>query len=326
MKRSQFLRGLAAAATSVFLPTLAAEPDAVAWPTRPVKIVVPGAAGQSVDILGRILADYLTKSLGQPFVVDNRVGAGGLIASGFVAKAPSDGYTLLIGSSGPLTIGPAVYKNVPFNTSRDFAPISNMAVVPQVLLVAAESPHKSSRELLDAARKQQLAFGTSPIGTTSHLALELLMKQTGAKFNHVPFRSNQEAATQVIGGDVAAMFDATSGAVNFVRSGRLRALAIAAKERSAFFPGVPTFAESGVSDLVALGWIGLLAPAGTPPAIVRKLHGQVVGMLASEQAQKSLSAQAFAPLGDTPEAFGASLRDELAKWSKLARDAGVRLE
>lgn len=301
--------------------------DSTTWPSRAVKLVVPTPPGQSSDTLARLLADNFAKAFDQPVIVDNRNGGGGFIALSAVAKAPPDGYTLVIASSGPITISPAVLSRVPLDTLKDLEPIANIALTPQVILVSANSPYHKLSDLISAAKKKDLAFAIPPLGSTGHLAYAAFSKSAQVSFNLVPFKGVVDSATQVIGGDVAAMYDTVPGALGLVKAGRLRPLAIAAMQRSPFMPDTPTLRELGFPGAEAVGWIGLAAPAKTPPAILNKINAQVQRFLADPAAREVLKLQAFEPVENaTRESFQSTIRSELARWSKLAKEANVHVE
>ncbi|WP_167884694.1 Bug family tripartite tricarboxylate transporter substrate binding protein [Cupriavidus oxalaticus] len=301
--------------------------DAANWPRRVVKLVVPTAPGQASDVLARLLADYLSKAFGQPFIVDNRNGGGGFIGLSIAAKSPPDGYTLVIASSGPLTVSPAVLSKVPMDTVKDLEPIANIALTPQVILVASKGPYKSLSDLIGAAKKKDLAFAIPPLGSTSHLAYAAFARSTNTNFTLVPFKGNVDSATQVIGGDVAAMYDTVPGALNLLKAGKLRPLAVAASQRSPFLPDTPTLGELGIQNSEAVGWIGLAAPVKTPPEILEKLASQVQRFLADPAVRASMKAQGFAPVDSaTRESFKTTIRSDLAHWSKVAKEANIHVD
>lgn len=301
--------------------------DATAWPTRDIKIVVSTAPGQASDVLARLLAQHLQKALGKPVIVDNRPGGGGSIAYSAVAKALPDGYTLVIASSGPLTVSPAVFSKMAFDPVRDFDPIANIALTPQAIAVNAAGPYRTLQDLVAAARTGDLAFAIPPLGSTSHLAYAVFAKAAQVNFNLVPFKGNVESTTQVINGDVAAMYDTVPGVLSMVRSGRLRVVAVAAPQRSPFLPDVPTLAEQGIKGADAVGWIGLAAPARTPAVILDKLSEQVRTFLAAPATQATMKQLAFVPVDDTSrQSFQTTIRSELDRWSKTAKDLNIRIE
>lgn len=298
-----------------------------AWPQRPTKLIVPTAPGLASDVLARVVADGLAGALGQPWIVDNRAGAGGMVGLAAAAKSKPDGYTLAIVSSGPLTIGPAVMSNMAFDPVKDFEPVANIALTPQAIFVAANGPYKTLSDLISASRRKDLPFGIPPLGSTGHLAYAAFAKSAKVSFNLVPFRGNMDTASQVIAGDVAAMYDTVPGSLPLVKGGKLRALAVAAPQRSPFLPDTPTLAELGFGGAEAVGWIGLAAPAGTPKVIVDKLGEKLRVFLATPKAGETFKSLAFVPAPDsTRDAFAQTIRSELSRWSALAKEMNLRIE
>jgi tripartite-type tricarboxylate transporter receptor subunit TctC len=272
----------------------------VAWaqyPGRAVKVIVPFTPGSATDILGRVVADQLTRSLGQPFVVENKPGAGGIIGTEAAKNAAPDGYTLAMAGSGPFGINPAVYARLPYDPVRDFEPIANIALTPQTIVVGASTPYKSLKEFVAAAKARPGAidYGSLGNGSTSHLTMEALQAAAGIKLNHIPFKGAAEAQAQIIGGNLAAMSDTIPGLLAHLKSGKLRALGVASAQRSPFAPEVPTIAEQGYPGFESVGWIGLAAPAKTPAAILDKLNAEVAKMLANQDVKDRLAALAFMP-------------------------------
>jgi tripartite-type tricarboxylate transporter receptor subunit TctC len=298
------------------------------YPTKPVKIVVPFTAGSATDILARVVGDQLSKSLGQPFVIENKPGAGGILGTQLVKDAAPDGYTLIAAGSGPFGINPGVYKSLPYDPVRDFEPIGNIVLTPQAIVVGAQSPYKSIADLVAAAKGKpgQLSFGSLGNGSTSHLTMEAFQSAAGIKLNHIPFKGSSDAQTQVIGGNVDMMSDTVPGVLAQVKAGKLRALGVAIPQRSPYLPDVPTLDEQGYKGFESVGWIGLAAPAKTPPAILDKLNAEVRRMLQDPAVREKMAALAFTPVGDTREQFGAFMKSEIAKWSKVAHASGARAD
>ena len=298
-----------------------------AWPSRPVKIIVPTQPGLASDILARLLADHLSKAFGQPFVVENRVGAGGIVALQAVTRAPAEGYMLTIASSGPVTISPAVIQNLPLNPVKELAPIANIALTPQLISTSGSGPYNRLQDLLTAASTKDLAFGIPPQGSTGHFAFEAFSRSAKAKFNLIPFKGNMDAATQVIAGDVAAMYDTVPGSLALIRSGKLRPLAVADSKRSPFLPDTPTLAELGIRNAEAVGWIGLAAAARTPAPVLDRINAQVRSFLASPSVQQTLRLQGFVPAEDlSREGFQRMIESEAERWAKLAKEANIKAE
>lgn len=296
------------------------------WPSKPVKIIVPTAPGLASDALARLLADHLSKSLGQAFFIENRPGAGGLIAVTAVARAPADGYVLTIASSA-ITISPAVMTNLPVNPLRELAPIANIALTPQLITASASGPYAKLSDLIAAASRKDLPFGIPPLGSTSHLAYEAFSRSVKVKFNLIPFRGNTDAATQVIAGDVAAMYDTVPGSLPLVRSGKLRPLAVADQKRSPFLPETPTLAELGIKNAEAVGWIGLAAAAKTPTPILDRLNAEVRTFIASPATQQAMKMQGFVPAEDlSRDGFERMIDAEAKRWAKLAKEGNIRVE
>jgi tripartite-type tricarboxylate transporter receptor subunit TctC len=293
-----------------------------------VKVIVPFTPGSATDILGRVVSDQLTKSLGQPFVVENRPGAGGIVGTEAAKNAPADGYTLAMAGSGPFGINPAVYARLPYDPVRDFEPIANIALTPQTIVVGASTPYRTLREFVAAARDRPgaIAYASLGNGSTSHLTMEALQMVAGLKLNHIPFKGAAEAHTQVIGGSIPAMSDTIPGLLAHLKSGKLRALGVASAQRSPFAPEVPTIAEQNYPGFESVGWIGMAAPAKTPAAVLDRLNAEIGKMLASPEVQQRLDSLAFVPAGGSREQFGAFMKAEIAKWSELARKTGAKAD
>ncbi len=321
----KFIRLAIAALALAIAPGLA---WAQAWPAKPVKIVVPFAAGSSTDILARLVADHFGKVFGQPFVVENKAGAGGIIGTELTARAPADGYTLIMLTSGPFASNPAVYAKLPYDPVKDFDPIANIGFTPQVFVVGPQTKFRTLKELVEAAKKDPGGIGAGSLGkgATSHLALEAFQGAAGIKLNHIPFKGSSEAQTQVIGGSVPMMSDAVPGVRAQIQGGKLKGLAIASLKRSPFLPDVPTFAEQGYTGFEAVGWIGLGAPAGTPPAILDRMNAEIVKMLDEPAVKQKFDSLAFVSAIGSRAEFAAFIKAEIAKWSKVAKDAGVRAD
>jgi len=297
------------------------------YPSRPVRIIVPSAPGGGTDILARVLADYLGKSLGGQFVVENRPGAGQMIGIEAVARAAPDGYTLLMAAS-TLAINPVMYKNIKYDALRDFEPITQVAALPNVLIVHPAFPAKSLDEFIALAKQKpgSLTFASAGVGTSPQMAMELLKSMAGIDLQHIPFRGTTPGVTEVLGGRVTAMFANLLTAKPLVESGQLRALAVSGLRRAESMPEIPTVAEGGVADYDALQWYGLLAPAGTPASIVGRLQAEVSQALKTPEVKERLAADGAEPVGSTAAEFTELIRNEVAKWARVARAANIRPE
>jgi tripartite-type tricarboxylate transporter receptor subunit TctC len=301
----------------------------VTYPIRPITIVVGFSAGGSTDIVARLIAEEMRKAWGQPVVVDNKPGAGGNIGAAFVAKARPDGYTLLIGSVGPLAINASLYAKMPYDNLRDFTPICLIVHVPNVLVVNPKAmPVQNFAEFVALAKSNpgKYFFSSTGTGTSSHLSGELLKSLTGIEATHVPYKGAVALNDLLAGEQVQFMFATIPSVVEFIRVGRLRALAVTSKTRSASMPNVPTVAESGFPDFEASSWFGLLGPADLPRDIVVKLQAEVVRALTVREIRESLIQQGADPVGSTPEEFGAYIRAETVKWEKVVRASGAKAE
>ena len=298
------------------------------YPNKPVKIIVAFTAGSATDILARVTADYMSKSLGQTFVVENRAGAGGIIGTQVAKDAAPDGYTLTACPSGPFGINPGIYSSLPYDPIKDFEPISNIGLTPQVIVVGSQFKYKTLKEFVaDAkARPGEIAYGSLGTGSTSHLTMEAFQAAAGIKLNHIPFKGGQEAQTSILGGSFPVMSDTVPGVLAQVKAGKLRGLGVAIPKRSPFLPDVPTIAEQGYPGFESVGWIGLCAPAKTPVAILDKLNAEVQKMLASPEVKARLEQLAFTPAGDSRAHFAAWIKSEIEKWSKIAKASGAHAD
>jgi len=310
-----------AAGLALFCCAAAAQP----YPSRAVRIVVPQAAGGGVDIMARSVAQKLTESWGQQVIVENRPGANGIIGIEAVAKSKPDGYTLSGAFTSVLTINPHVYKSLPYDTFRDFAPISQTVTNTIVLIVHPSLPVRSVKELvaLGRSRPGQLDYGSFGIGNMTHLAGELLRVETGLDMVHVAYKGETPALTELIGGQVALLFAVSSAAAPHIRAGRARLLATGGEKRATAWPDTPTMIEAGFPKVVVTGWNGFLAPAGTPAEIIQKVYRDSARHLAAPELRDRLSALGAEPAGTTPEQFAAFLRSETEKWRRVSKAAGI---
>ncbi|MBV1796761.1 tripartite tricarboxylate transporter substrate binding protein [Siccirubricoccus sp. G192] len=309
------------------LATLPIAPAALAqnWaPERPVRLVVPYSAGGSTDVTARLVAQALGERLGQPVVIENRPGAGGNIAAEHVAHSAPDGYTLLIATSSVIATNQALYRNLPFDAVRDFAPITQIAFVPNLLVVHPDVPARSLAELIALAKSRpgQLNYGSAGSGTSQHLAGALFAAQAGVQVVHVPYRGGAPAVTDLIAGKIQMIMSPLVEVIAHVQAGRLRPLGVTTRRRSPLLPEVPTIAEAMPGFEITL-WNGLLAPAGTPPAIVARLATEAAGVLRTPEMQRKLAEQGSEPVGSTPEEFAAFIRTEIPKWTEIVRISGA---
>lgn len=300
--------------------------QAQTWPAKPIRIVVPFPAGQATDILARLMADQLTKALGQQVIAENRPGAGGQIGADVAAKSAPDGYTLLMVTISTHGIGPALYPKLPYDPQKDFAPIANIGLTPQVLMASLKSGITSVPQLIAKAKTSELFYGSSGNGSASHLAVEMLRNAAGIKLTHVPFKGNAEAQLALQGGDIQLLSDAVPGAVGPVRADKVKAIGIADERRSPFLPDVPTVAEQGLYGVVAVGWIGLSAPARTPEPILDRISAEVMRILKDPDVLEKLKGLSFVPAKESRQEFEAYIAIENTKWRKIVQDAGVKIE
>jgi len=309
------------------LLALAASAIAQDYPTRPIKFVVPYPPGGGTDVVARILVDPLAAELGQPIVIDNRGGAAGNLGTDIVAKSPADGYTILFTLSSH-TINPKLYEKLPFDVERDFAPISLAAQIPQILVANPSVPITSVKELIAYAKANpgKLNYASVGIGSPAHIAGELLKLKTGIDMVHVPYKGGGPAVTDTIGGQVQLAFVSLPAALQHVKSGRLRAIAVTSAKRSASAPDVPTIAESGVPDYAVESWYGALAPAKTSPATVARLNAAFLKVLGDPQVKERLFAQGAEAAPSTPAEFDRVIKEELAKWELVIKTARIKPE
>jgi tripartite-type tricarboxylate transporter receptor subunit TctC len=309
-------------------PSAASGAHADDYPSHPIKLVVPYAPGGGADAVARIVAKRVSETIGQPIVIENRGGAGSIIGTEDVHKAEPDGYTLLLGQSGPISINPAVYKELPYDPEKDFAPITMTTAYPYVLVVNAKLPVKTLQEFVAMvkAKPGEFNYGTTGVGAANHLVTELFSSRAGLKMIHVPYRGTALAVADLLAGQVTMVFADPVSALPHMQAGTLRALAVSSKERSSVAPDVPTIAESGYPGFDAIAWHGILAPAKTPPPIVAKLHDQIVAALNDPATKTLLEAQAMATVGDTPQDFAAFIKKDIAVWKDVAARANVSVK
>jgi len=322
-------RSLALVACSAF--ALLGAPSALAqapFPTKPVRLVVPFPAGGTTDILARAAAQKLSETLGQQVIVDNRPGAGGNIGAELVAKAPADGYTLLMGTVGTHAINPSLYAKMPYDHVKDFAPVILVAGVPNVLVVNPDLPFKTVADVVAYAKANpgKLNFASSGSGTSIHLSGELFKVMAGVQMTHVPYKGSAPALTDLIGGQVQLMFDNLPSALPQIKGGKLRAVAVTSTTRAAALPDVPTVAESGLPGFESSSWFGILAPAATPKDIIAKINTDVQKWLSTPEAKEKLLGQGAIAAGGSPDDFAKHIQAETAKWAKVVKESGAKVD
>ena len=320
--KSLLRRELCSAALGVLAAcSVHAEPP---YPSRPVRLVVPSSPGGGTDIVGRVLAEHLTPALGQPFVVENRPGAGQMIGIEAVARAPADGYTLLVAAS-TLILNGLLFRNVRYNAEQDFAPITQIAMLPNVLLVHPSVPARTVGEFIQfvQAHPGTLSYASAGQGTSPHMSMELLKNLAGLKIEHVAYRGTAPAVTDLLAGRVSAMMVNVITARPMIDAGTLRPLGVTSRHRAVSLLDVPTIAEAGIPEYDAPQWYGLLAPAGTPVSIVSRLNDEACRIIASAQMREKLAADGAEPVGNTPDEVASTIRADLTRWTRVAREAGI---
>jgi tripartite-type tricarboxylate transporter receptor subunit TctC len=298
------------------------------YPSKPIRLVVPFPPAGTTDILARDVAKQLTTVLGQSVVVDNRPGAAGNIGSDIVAKSAPDGYTLLMCTVSSHAINPSLYSNLPYDHIKDFAPVALVARVPNVLEVNPGVPVYTVADLIKLAKEKpgQLNFASSGSGTSIHLSGELFKTMAGVDMVHVPYKGSAPALADLVGGQVQLMFDNLPSSLAQIKAGKLRAIAVTSAQRSPVLPNIPTIAESGLPGFEATSWFGVLAPAGTPPAIINRLNAEIDKWLQSQEGKDELLTQGALPAGGTPEQFAAYIKSETEKWAKVVKLAGAKVD
>ncbi|MBU0746646.1 MAG: tripartite tricarboxylate transporter substrate binding protein [Gammaproteobacteria bacterium] len=329
LARRRFTLG-AIASAAMLGSGLIASPAAMAqtFPTKPVTIVVPFAAGGTTDILARIIGQALTTELGQSVIVDNRAGAGGNIGASLAAKAPADGYTLFMGTVGTHAINASLYKKMPFDPVKDFAPLTRVANVPNLLVANPAQPFKTVPELIAYAKANpgKLNFGSSGSGSSIHLSGELFKSLAKVDMVHVPYKGSAPAVTDLLGNQIGIMFDNMPSAIQHVRSGKLVPIAVTTAKRSPELPNVPTIAEAGVAGYEATSWFGMFAPAGTPAPVLAKLNTALVKVLNQADVKKKINDQGAEATSETPAQFAAFIQAESVKWGKVVKESGASLD
>ncbi|MEI8303961.1 MAG: tripartite tricarboxylate transporter substrate binding protein [Burkholderiales bacterium] len=324
--RRRLLAGLPAAALAT---TLTRPASAQAWPTRPVKLVIPFPAGGATDIIGRTLATRLGTALGQQVVVENRPGAGGSIGADMVAKAPADGYTVLMGTGSTHSVGPAINPRMPYDAARDFAPVAHVANAPSVLVVGAGFPARTVQELVALLRRSpgRYNFGSSGIGTYPHLSAEMFKWRAGGLFVvHIPYRGTGLVITDLVSGQIAFLMDSVVSAQPHIRDGKVRPLAVSGERRSPSLPEVPTFAEAGIGGMDISNWFGAFVPAGTPPEVLARLNREINAALRAPEVLERLERAGAEPAGGSPEQFARLIRADHENWKAVIKRAGIKPE
>ena len=305
---------------------MAAAARAQDYPLRPVRLLVGFPAGSSLDTTARIVSVKLGEKLGQSIVVDNRAGAAGNIAAEIVARARPDGYTLLLGANAALAINPALYRRLPFDTLRDFAPVAKVADAVNILAVTPSFPARSVEQLVEAARAKPLLGASSGVGSPGHLALALFNTMAKTSIAHVPYKGSAPALIDVMAGAVHLTFATAATTLPLMRAARIKGLAVTSLQRSALMPDLPTVSESGLSGFEVTGWYGVLAPAGTPRPVIERLNGVVVGVMRMPDVGRQLATLGISATDSTPEAFGAFIKSERLKWAEVVRLSGAKAE
>ena len=313
-------------ALAAALPALPA--PAQTYPSKPVKLVVPFPPGGSLDLAGRLIAQKLTEMWGQSVVVENKPGAGGNIGADYVAKSPPDGYTILLGALSTHAVNPSLYKSMPYDAAKDFAPITLIAITPNVLVVNASLPVNNVKEFLAYAKANsgKIAFGSGSNGSAGHLAGELFKVETGVDATHIPYKGGAPATQALLAGDTQFMFDNLANAMAQVKAGKLKALAVTTAQRSPLVPDLPTMAEAGLPGFDISTWYGLFAPAGTPAPVVAKWNSDVTRILTAPDVRAKLMADGADPSPDTPEQFAQMISRELAKYARIIKASGAKVD
>jgi tripartite-type tricarboxylate transporter receptor subunit TctC len=309
------------------LSTLSLGAWSESYPSHPIKLIVPHAAGSSPDAVARVITPKLSERLGQPIVIDNRVGAGGAIGLGAAAKAPADGYTLVVGHVGTLTINPNIYTNLPYDSKKDFAPISMSVTTPLLMVVSAESPFKTVSDVIAYAKKnpEKITFSSAGNGTASHMAGVLFGAMAGITITHIPYKAAPAALTSVIAGDVTFTFGGQPPAWPLVKGNKLRALGLSSLTRVSDFPETPAVAES-VSGFEVLDWNGLMAPTGTPIEVIERLNTEIKEVFKDPEIVKKLRSQGLLPATGSPAQFIDRIESETLKWAKVSKDIKLQLD
>jgi tripartite-type tricarboxylate transporter receptor subunit TctC len=322
------MRRLHCALCALALAALATAAAAQTWPSKPIRFLMTAPVASSIDVIGRILADKIKDPLGQPVVVENRVGAGGTIGTDAAAKAAPDGYTMVLSYNGPLSFGPHMYTKLPYDPFKDLAPVILTTSQPNLLAVNAGLPVKTVRELIDYARKNpgKLNYGSVGAGSSSHLTMELMKMEAGLFIVHIPYNGSPPAAASLAAGDTQLIFTVPTALTPLIQAGKVRAVAVSGIKRYSLMPEVPTVAESGLPKFEALAWNGVLVPAGTPRPIIDRLNREMNIALNAPDARQKLNGAGLDPAGGTPEEFGKLIRSESDKWAPVILRTGAKVD
>jgi tripartite-type tricarboxylate transporter receptor subunit TctC len=324
----KFSKGLALVAWAAFALVASQSASAQSWPNKPIRIVVPFTAGGNTDIVARMIGERLSKTFGQPFLIENKPGAAGLVGATAVAKAPADGYTFLMGTVGTHAINAALYAKMPYDTVKDFTPVTLVASVPNILVVHPSLPVNSVKDLIGylKANPDKANFASSGSGTSIHLSGELFKIRTGVAMTHIAYKGSPPALSDLMGGQVQLMFDNLPTSLPYVKAGKLKALAVTTSKRIPALPNLPTVAESGLPGFETGSWFGLLAPAGTPKEIITALDTEIRKMVQSPEMREKLIQQGAEPVGMGSDEFAAHIKSELAKWGEVVKASGARAD
>ena len=317
-----------ACASIVGVVLFATQAVAQSYPSKPIRLVVPFTPGGVTDTSGRLIAEQLSKRLGQQVVVDNKPGASGNIGTQMVASAEPDGYTLLLGFDGTLVINPHVFPKVGFDTTKDFAPIGKIGDAVLILVAYPGAPIKNLKDVISLSKTQSggLSYGTSGTGGTPHIAGEVLKERTGANLVHIPYKGGGQAMTDVLGGNIPLVYTAIAGAIQHIKAGKLHPVAVSSAQRSSSLPDVPTFIESGLPDFDINSWVALLAPAKTPKAIVDKLNAELNAVLSDPSVRERLNAMGIAATPGSADKLAQEMQRDLTRYGSVVRSAGIKLD
>ncbi|PLC07173.1 LacI family transcriptional regulator [Variovorax sp. RO1] len=322
-----FVAATAAVAAAMLLAPSPASAQAP-YPSRAIKLIVPFPAGGGTDLIAREVANKVAVANGWSIIIDNKPGSGGNLGVDAAAKAPADGYTLVLGQTSNLAINPTLYPKLPYNPEKDLTPIVTVASAPLALVVAADSPYKTLADVVAAAKAkpEALNYASSGSGTVAHLATELLQKTAGVKFTHVPYKGAAQGSTDLIGGQIQMYMSSVPTLIGYVKNGKMRVLAVTSAKRTADLPAVPTVAESGFKGFEAVTWFGIAGPDGVPKDVVAKVNGAFNKALQDPEVRKKLASQGADALGGTPEQFAKLIRDDIVRWAPIVKESGAKVD